>query len=74
MSTMTEKLAIREVVENWVLWRDAGDWERFRTVWTDDGHSSEIGDGCFADSFHFADPAYSNWPKARSMCSLSRCK
>jgi hypothetical protein len=38
MSTMTEKLAIREVVENWVLWRDAGDWERFRTVWTDDGH------------------------------------
>ena len=38
MSTMTEALAIREVVENWVLWRDAGDWERFRTVWTDDGH------------------------------------
>src|ERR1700674_5378286 len=37
MSTMTEKLAIREVVENWVLWRDAGDWERFRGVWHDDG-------------------------------------
>lgn len=34
---MTEKLAIREVVENWVLWRDAGDWERFRTVWHEDG-------------------------------------
>jgi hypothetical protein len=32
-----EKLAIREVVENWVVWRDAGDWERFRTVWHDDG-------------------------------------
>jgi hypothetical protein len=29
--------AIREVVENWVLWRDAGDWGRFRTVWHDDG-------------------------------------
>jgi hypothetical protein len=29
--------AIREVVENWVLWRDAGDWERFATVWHDDG-------------------------------------
>ena len=25
--------AIREVVENWALWRDAGDWERFATVW-----------------------------------------
>ena len=34
---MREKLAIREVVENWAVWRDAGDWERFRTVWHDDG-------------------------------------
>ena len=32
-----DKLAIREVVENWVLWRDAGDWERFGTVWHSDG-------------------------------------
>jgi hypothetical protein len=32
-----EKLAIREVIENWVLWRDAGDWERFRSVWHEDG-------------------------------------
>jgi hypothetical protein len=31
-----DKLAIRETVENWVLWRDAGDWERFATVWHDD--------------------------------------
>ena len=36
-SDIFEKLAIREVIENWVLWRDAGDWERFRTVWHDDG-------------------------------------
>lgn len=32
-----EKAAIREVIENWVLWRDAGDWDRFATVWHDDG-------------------------------------
>ena len=32
-----DKLAIRELVENWALWRDAGDWERFATVWHDDG-------------------------------------
>jgi hypothetical protein len=31
------RLAIRELVENWVLWRDAGDWERFAGVWHDDG-------------------------------------
>ena len=32
-SEASERQAIREVVENWVVWRDAGDWERFRTVW-----------------------------------------
>jgi hypothetical protein len=31
------RIAIRDVVENWALWRDAGDWERFRGVWHDDG-------------------------------------
>jgi hypothetical protein len=29
--------AVREIVENWALWRDAGDWDRFATVWHDDG-------------------------------------
>jgi hypothetical protein len=28
---------IRELVENWAVWRDAGDWERFRGVWHGDG-------------------------------------
>ena len=28
---------IRELLQNWVVWRDAGDWERFRTVWHSDG-------------------------------------
>jgi hypothetical protein len=31
-----DRQAIRELVENWVVWRDAGDWERFRTVWHED--------------------------------------
>jgi hypothetical protein len=33
----TDREAIREVIENWALWRDAGDWTRFATVWHDDG-------------------------------------
>jgi hypothetical protein len=37
MDDTADKLAIREVIENWALWRDAGDWERFATVWHDDG-------------------------------------
>jgi hypothetical protein len=32
-----DRLAIRDLLENWAVWRDAGDWERFRTVWHDDG-------------------------------------
>jgi SnoaL-like domain len=32
-----DRQLIRELVENWALWRDAGDWERFATVWHDDG-------------------------------------
>ncbi|WP_428248601.1 nuclear transport factor 2 family protein [Ferrovibrio sp.] len=32
-----DRLAIADLVQNWAVWRDAGDWERFRTVWHDDG-------------------------------------
>jgi hypothetical protein len=32
-----DRLAIREVVENWVVFRDSADWERFATVWHSDG-------------------------------------
>jgi hypothetical protein len=36
-SDMSDRLAIRELIENWAVWRDARDWRRFRTVWHDDG-------------------------------------
>jgi hypothetical protein len=32
-----DRLAIRDLIENWAVWRDAGDWERFATVWHHDG-------------------------------------
>ena len=34
---LLDKVAIREVVENWVIWRDAGDWKRFASVWHEHG-------------------------------------
>ena len=34
---MSDEQQIRDLVENWAVWRDAGDWERFATVWHDDG-------------------------------------
>jgi hypothetical protein len=36
MTDLDDKLAIREVIDNWVVWRDSGQWDRFRTVWHDD--------------------------------------
>jgi hypothetical protein len=32
-----DRQSIRDLVENWAVWRDAGDWDRFATVWHDDG-------------------------------------
>jgi len=37
LTSMSASLAIRELVENWVVYRDAGDWERFARVWHEPG-------------------------------------
>jgi hypothetical protein len=37
IEVLQEKQRIREVVENWVVWRDSGQWEKFKTVWHSDG-------------------------------------
>lgn len=34
---ISDRRIIRELVENWALWRDARIWDRFRTVWHSDG-------------------------------------
>ena len=34
---LLERLTIRELIENWVLWRDANEWERIRTLWHPEG-------------------------------------
>src|SRR5439155_25224481 len=37
MADLVDRMLVRELVENWVVFRDAGDWARFRTVWHEDG-------------------------------------
>ncbi len=32
-----DRLAIRALIENWAVWRDARMWDRFRTVWHKEG-------------------------------------
>ena len=48
---MQERLAIRETIENWAIWRDAGDWERFRTVWAKNGRMEATWKQGTADEF-----------------------
>jgi hypothetical protein len=38
MSEDGDRRRIRDLLENWAVWRDAGDWERFATVWHEDGY------------------------------------
>ncbi|MFT7134709.1 MAG: hypothetical protein ACI80I_000699 [Akkermansiaceae bacterium] len=42
---------IRELVENWAVWRDAGFWEKFRTIWHDDGRMMATWTQGTADEF-----------------------
>ena len=35
MSYPEDRLLIRDLIENWALYRDSGDWERFASVWHD---------------------------------------
>jgi hypothetical protein len=48
---IADRRQIRELIENWVIWRDAGDWERFRTVWHPDGRMMATWTQGTADEF-----------------------
>ena len=36
-STSADREAIREIIEQWVIYSDSGDWERFAQLWHEDG-------------------------------------
>jgi SnoaL-like domain len=36
-SEVLDRAEIRDLIESWAVWRDAGMWDRLRTVWHDDG-------------------------------------
>ena len=62
---LEDRLLIRELVENWALYRDAGDWERFRTVWHDDGRM--MATWCQADASGFIKASQQGWDKGVSI-------
>ncbi len=64
-NALQDRLLVRELVENWVLYRDAGDWERFRTVWHDDGRM--MATWCQADAAGFIEASQQGWAKGVSI-------
>lgn len=49
--TLRDKLAIRETIESWAIWRDSGDFERLRTCFHDDGRMTATWFAGTADEF-----------------------
>ena len=47
----SDRQAIRDLIESWVIWRDAGDWEKFASVWHDDGRM--VTTWCSVDAAEF---------------------
>ena len=64
-AALVDRLKIRDLVENWVVWRDAGDWDRFRTVWHEDGWMQATWtQGSFE---HFIQMTIEGWAKGVSI-------
>jgi hypothetical protein len=64
-SQTLDRLQIRELIENWAVWRDAGDWDRFRTVWHEDGWMNATWtQGSFE---HFIQMTIEGWAKGVSI-------
>jgi SnoaL-like domain len=54
-----DRRQIRQLIENWVMWRDAGDWESFRTVWHHDGRM--MATWCQASADGFIEASRKGW-------------
>ena len=46
-----DKAAIRELVDNWIIFSDSGDWDRFRECWHPDGFMAATWFQATADEF-----------------------
>ncbi|WP_431272592.1 nuclear transport factor 2 family protein [Dankookia sp. P2] len=62
---MQDRLAIRALVENWAVWRDAGDWDRFATCWHEDGYMCAT--WCQAPWRDFIAASIAGWEKGVSI-------
>lgn len=62
---LIDRSMVRELVENWAVFRDAGDWDRFRSVWHDDGRM--MATWCQASADGFIEASRQGWAKGVSI-------
>jgi hypothetical protein len=62
---MIQRQRIAELVQNWAIWRDAGDWERFATCWHADGYM--MATWCQAPAAQFIEASRAGWARGVSI-------
>ena len=62
---MLRRMQVMELVQNWAVWRDAGNWERFRTVWAPEGRM--MATWCQAPAAEFIRASQEGWAKGVSI-------
>ena len=62
---MIQRQRVAELVQNWAIWRDAGDWDRFATCWHDDGYM--MATWCQAPAAQFIEASKAGWAKGVSI-------
>jgi len=61
----SQRQRVAELVQNWAIWRDAGDWERFRTCWHPDGFM--MATWCQAPAADFIAASQAAWERGVSI-------
>jgi SnoaL-like domain len=62
---MIQRQRVAELVQNWAIWRDAGDWDRFATCWHDDGYM--MATWCQAPAAQFIEASRAGWARGVSI-------
>ena len=62
---LIRRLQVAELVQNWAVWRDAGDWDRFATCWHDDGRM--MATWCQASAADFIAASKAGWARGVSI-------
>jgi hypothetical protein len=62
---LLRRLQVAELVQNWAVWRDAGDWDRFATCWHEEGRM--MATWCQAPWRDFIEASKAGWARGVSI-------